>query len=74
MKHSITGKITSASRRFPPTILLEHKCSLEPGITAAIEVRNGGGLAVGKQEETVPGNPSLDAGGQKWTERWVFGD
>lgn len=64
MRHSITGKIASASGRVPPTMLLEHKCSLDPGITAAIGVRNAGGLAGGKQAVAVPGNPSVDAGGR----------
>lgn len=63
MKHSITGKITSASRRFLSTILLEHKCSLEPWIKAAIEGRNGGRPCSRKTRSDCAWKPQLGCRG-----------
>lgn len=66
MKHSITGKITSASRRFPPTIFLEQKYSLEPGIKAAIEVRNCGRPGSRKTRSDCAWKPKLGCRGRHW--------
>lgn len=67
--------IEDAFSRFHPTILLEWKHSLEPRIKATKEVKYCGRPEGRKiREVTVPGNPNLDAGGKKVTQRWAFWD
>lgn len=59
----------------PPTIRLEWKHSLEPGIKTWGKVGTVGGPETGGDGgPSVPGNPDFLAGGKKLTEGWVSGD